>query len=212
MSNAIQAVSALINSFASNEVLAQSISSVFVSKEDFMTKVKTFDETFSAHPSHEAIQEFAFDLLMTHHLSNIDNEEDYFETDEWLKIEDKTIDRGTELLNILLYISEAKDSDAPITIEDFLYEFLLVDEDEFQDEHRIYESFIANQELVDEDVESILEVAESIPENEEIKELFIPLFLYFQTPASKVVANDIAPKLTNMDKALLQMLFTFSNG
>ena len=48
---------------------------------------------------------------------------------------------------------------------------LLVDEDEFQDEHRIYEDVIANQILVDSSYEEIAKVAGNLPEFAELKEL-----------------------------------------
>lgn len=212
MSNAVKAVEALINAYAPNEALATTLTNLFTAEGDFMSKVKDFDDAFAAHPSHAELEEYAFDLLMTHHLSANNTDEDYFDSPEWQDIEDQTIERGTELLNMLLYISEAQDSDAPVDLEDFLYEFLLVDEDEFQDEHRIYEELIANQELVDENVGSIVEVASRIPESEEIKDLFVPLLLFFQAPHEKEVSAEVAAKVTNTDKAVLQGLLTFANS
>ncbi len=212
MSNAVKAVSDLIHAYAPNEALANTLTDLFNKEADFMSKVAEFDAAFAAHPSHAALEEYAFDLLMTHHLSANNTDEDYFDSAEWQDIEDKTIERGTELLNMLLYISEAQDSDAPVDLEDFLYEFLLVDEDEFQDEHRIYEELIANQELVDENAASIVEVASRIPESEEIKDLFVPLLLFFQAPHEKTVPEETASKINNTDKAILQGLLTFANA
>lgn len=212
MSNAVNAVSALINTYAPNEALAQTLTDLFNSDAEFMSKVKEFDAAFAAHPSHNEVEEYAFDLLMTHHLSNHNADEDYFDSPEWQDIEDQTIERGTELLNMLLYISEAQDSDTPLDLEDFLYEFLLVDEDEFQDEHRIYEELIANQELVEESVGSIVEVASRIPESEEIKELFVPLMLFFQEPHQQTLSAEITEKVSTTDKAVLQALLTYANS
>lgn len=212
MSNAVNAVSALINTYAPNEALAQTLTDLFNSDTEFMSKVKEFDAAFAAHPSHSEVEEYAFDMLMTHHLSNHNADEDYFDSPEWQDIEDQTIERGTELLNMLLYISEAQDSDTPVDLEDFLYEFLLVDEDEFQDEHRIYEELIANQELVEESVGSIVEVASRIPESEEIKELFVPLMLFFQEPHQQTLSAEITEKVSTTDKAVLQALLTYANS
>lgn len=212
MSNAVKAVEALINAFAPNQELANTIGNLFNSDAEFMSKVADFDAAFAAHPSHAEIEEYAFDLLMTHHLSNHNMDEDYFDSPEWQDIEDQTIERGTELLNMLLYISEAQDSDAPVDLEDFLYEFLLVDEDEFQDEHRIYEELIANQELVEESATSIIEVASRIPESEEIKDLFVPLLLFFQAPHEKTVPAEVNAAANTTDKAVLQALLTYANG
>ncbi|MES2691013.1 MAG: hypothetical protein V4658_11460, partial [Bacteroidota bacterium] len=169
MSNAVKAVATLINAFQHNAELAASISAIFESNDDFLIKVGNFDAQFDKNPSHEPIQEYAFDLMMAHHLEMNNDDEDYFDTKEWQDIEDKTLERGTELLNMLLYISEAIETDTPMDVEDFLYEFLLVDEDEFQDEHRIYEELIANQDLVEENVNSIVEVSKRLPDELEIR-------------------------------------------
>jgi hypothetical protein len=173
--------------------------------------LKNFDNHFSKHPSHEPIQEYAFDMMMAHHLESNNDDEDYFESREWEDIEEKTLDRGTELLNMLLYITEVQDAEAPIEVEDFLYEFLLVDEDEFQDEHRIYEELIANVDLVDENVNSIIEVAKRLPENLEIRELFVPLILFFNNPEAREISREYADKLTKEEYALLSGMLTFAN-
>src|SRR2546429_166449 len=59
-------------------------------------------------------------------------------------------------------------------------EFLLVDEDEFQDEYRIYEPVIANQILIESPLAEISKVAQSLPEDSELKELFYPMMCFFQ--------------------------------
>lgn len=211
MSNAIKAVDALINHFAPNVELASAIVTVFESNEDFLFKVKNFDSHFAKHSSHHHIREYAFDLMMAHHLEINNDDEDYFDTKEWQDIEDKTLERGTELLNILLYISEAIDTNAAIHVEDFLYEFLLVDEDEFQDEHRIYEELIANQDLIEEHINSIVEVAKRLPDELEIRELFIPLILFFKEPEDKFVSKEFMSKLTKAEYAILSAVLAYAN-
>ncbi|TAE87206.1 MAG: hypothetical protein EAY81_04445 [Bacteroidetes bacterium] len=209
--SAIKAVDALINNFAPNAELAAAIVTVFESNEDFLFKAKNFDSHFAKHPSHAHVQEYAFDLMMAHHLEMNNDDEDYFDTKEWQDIEDKTLERGTELLNILLYITEAIDTNAPIHVEDFLYEFLLVDEDEFQDEHRIYEELIANQDLIEEHINSIVEVAKRLPDELEIRELFIPLILFFKEPEEKLVRKEYSSKLTKAEYAVLSAILAYTN-
>lgn len=211
MSNPIQAVQQLINDFAPQAELATAISKVFESDADFLEKVNQFDQLFSQYPDYEPVQEYAFDLMMAYHLEHHNGDEDYFDSPEWQVIEDKTLERGTEFLNILLYISEAQDADAPLHIEDFLYEFLLVDEDEFQDEHRIYEELIANQDLIEEHINSITEVAKRLPDELEIRELFVPLLLFFKEPDAKVVAREFQSKLTKGEYAILSSLLAYTN-
>ncbi|MBP9186088.1 MAG: hypothetical protein KBE91_00325 [Bacteroidia bacterium] len=211
MSNAIQAVDALINSFDENKELASAITTVLESNETFLFKLKNFDNHFAKHPSHANIQEYAFDLMMVHHLDNNNDDEEYFESKEWQDIEDKTLDRGTELLNMLLYVTEVNDDDVQINIEDFLYEFLLVDEDEFQDEHRIYEELIANVDLIDENINSIVEVAKRLPDELEIRELFVPLMLFFKNPEAREVNPAYFENITREEYALLTALLTYAN-
>jgi len=64
-------------------------------------------------------------------------EEDYLDSPEWEDIEEETLDRGTELLNLLLYLNECEEEDIVPELDDYLKEFLLVYEDEFQDEYTI---------------------------------------------------------------------------
>ena len=63
--------------------------------------------------------------MLVHFLSAFVHSEEYFDSEEWEEIEEKTVERGTELLNVFLYINEANDADAEISIGDFLNEFLL---------------------------------------------------------------------------------------
>ncbi len=187
------------------------ISAIILTNENFLEKVKKFDTAIAKHSVYKEVGEYAFDLMMIHHLSNFINDEEYLDSKEWLDIEDKTIERGSELLNILLYISEVKDSEVEISIDDFLYEFLLVDEDEFQDEHRIYEDLIVNQDLVEESLDNILRISNEIIESSEIKELFTPFILFFQNPNEKLMSKEIYNRLKPAERSVLGCLLAFNN-
>jgi hypothetical protein len=154
---------------------------VFSSDEDFLSKVDLLDAVFNDYPQLEALREVFFDLLLMNFFSAdvVKLEEDYLDSPEWEQIEEDTLDRGTELLNVLLYLNECKDEDIEPELEDFLKEFLLVDEDEFQDEHRIYEDIIANQILMESSVEEIAKAAANVDEESELKELFYPVMCFF---------------------------------
>ena len=148
---------------------------------NFLDKVTAFDAVFGSHPKFEALREVFFDLLMVNFFSSDVQklEEDYLETDEWAKIEEETIDRGTELLNLLLYIKECKDEDIDPELGDFLKEFLLVEDDEFQDEFEIYEEMISNQQLAEGSVEEICKTAPTLNISEEMQDLFVPFMIFF---------------------------------
>ena len=64
-------------------------------------------------------------------------------------------------------------------MDDYLKEFLLVEEDEFQDEYRIYEKVIANQILAESDYSEIAKVSTSVTPMDELYELFYPLVSFF---------------------------------
>jgi hypothetical protein len=187
---------------------------VFASDKDFLTKVDLLDEVFDNHPKLDSLREVFFDLLMINFFSaDVKKlEEDYLDTPEWEDIEEQTLDRGTELLNLLLYLNECEDEDIEPELEDYLKEFLLVDEDEFQDEYRIYEPVIAHQVLMDSPVDEIGKVASKLPEDSELKELFYPMMCFFQNiNPSNEEKNAIASKATDktFDMAVLDMLLNF---
>jgi len=183
------AIGAALRAFTSNggfdaTPLTPKFEEVFSSDDDFLTKVASLDQVFDDTPKLEALREVFFDLLLINFFSaDVKKlEEDYLETQEWEDIEEKTLDRGTELLNLLLYLNECEDEDIEPGLEDYLKEFLLVDEDEFQDEHRIYEPLIENQILIESPVEEIRRVTDEIDEESEIKDIFYPMMCFFQNP------------------------------
>lgn len=188
---------------------------VFSSDDDFLTKVDSLDAVFDNHPQVEELREVIFDLLMINFFSaDVKKlEDDYLETPEWEAIEEQTLDRGTELLNLLLYLNECEDEGIEPELEDYLKEFLLVDEDEFQDEYRIYEPVIANQILIESPAAEINKVAGTLPEDSEVKELFYPMMCFFQNPDAgetekKVIADNAVNK--SFDMAILEILVSFN--
>ena len=165
-----------------SEKFSQDLIRVFDADQTFLEKVAAMDEVYDLNPSFEPLREVCFDLLLINFFTEDVQklEEDYLESEEWEDIEEETLDRGTELLNVLLYIKECEDEELEPELSDFLKEFLLVDDDEFQDEHRIYEEVIANQILVDSSLDEVARVAKSLPEFSELKELFYPMMAFFR--------------------------------
>lgn len=166
-----------------DEVIGQ-LETVFESGKTFIDKVEAMDEVFDGNLKFDELREIAFDLLLMNFFAvDVDKlEGDYLESEEWEDIEEQTLDRGTELLNLLLYLRECQDEKIEPQLEDYLKEFLLVDEDEFQDEHRIYEHVIANQALADSSYEEIAKVAGELPKSQELEELFYPMLSFFYEP------------------------------
>lgn len=187
---------------------------VFEQEDDFLSKADALDEVFDNHPKFEVLREVFFDLLMINFFSaDVKKlEEDYLDSKEWEDIEEETLDRGTELLNLLLYLNECEDEEIEPELDDYLKEFLLVDEDEFQDEYRIYEPVISHQILIESPVGEIAKVAQKLPEDSELKELFYPMMCFFQNPQPSVVEKDqIAASAISkeFDMAVLAILTSF---
>jgi len=213
---AIEAALAAFSKYSSFDAtpFTEVLGEVFDSEEDFMSKVAMLDEVFDDYPQLETLREVFFDLLMINFFSaDVKKlEEDYLDTPEWEAIEEDTLDRGTELLNLLLYLNECEDEDIEPGLEDYLKEFLLVDEDEFQDEYRIYEPVIAHQILMESPVNEIHKVAVKLPEDSELKELFYPIMCFFQnTDPSDEAKNSIADNAVDkeFDMAVLEILISF---
>jgi len=188
---------------------------VFSLDADFLTKVDALDAVFDENPDVEVLREVFFDLLLINFFSEDVKklEEDYLESAEWEDIEEQTLDRGTELLNLLLYLNECEEESIEPSLEDYLKEFLLVDEDEFQDEYYIYEPVIENQILIESPVDEIARVVNELPEDAEIAELFYPMMCFFQNPAptdeewGEIADFSAEP---DFDMAVLEILLAFN--
>ncbi len=196
--------------------LEEDLVEVFSKDLGFLEKVAEFDEVFDEHPAFEELREVFFDLLMINFFANDVQklEEDYLDSEEWSDIEEDTIDRGTELLNLLLYINECHDENIKPELGDFLKEFLLVEEDEFQDEFHIYEDLISNQQLVESSVEDICSHAGMIDLSEEMEELFVPFMVFFHEPAATVqIIKELDEFSANkeFDIAVYTLIANFNN-
>ncbi|MBC6109922.1 hypothetical protein ACFOG5_07895 [Pedobacter fastidiosus] len=183
---------------------------------NFLDKAIAFDAVFDSYPKFEELREVFFDLLMVNFFSSDVQklEDDYLEGDEWANIEEETIDRGTELLNLLLYIKECKDEELDPELGDFLKEFLLVEDDEFQDEFEIYEELISNQQLAESSVEEICNTAPTLNVSEEMKELFVPFMAFFlDTEGSAETSKELIQFSSNksFDSATYTLITTINN-
>jgi hypothetical protein len=216
------AIDAALNTYTLYEpvnapVISDKLKTVFGAEEDFLDKADALDEVFDEHPEVDDLREVFFDLLMVNFFSaDIERlEEDYLDTPEWAEIEEETLDRGTELLNLLLYLNECNDEDLEPSLDDYLTEFLLVDDDEFQDEHQIYEPIIANQILVESSPEEVNNVSQRLSDDAELKELFYPMMTFFQnTQPSETDQQDVAEHAPDkaFDMAVYNVLLAFNKN
>lgn len=188
---------------------------VFESDASFLEKVADMDVLLDGNPGFDELRETIFDLLlMNFFASDVEKlEADYLESQEWETIEEQTIDRGTELLNLLLYLRECADEGIEPDLDDYLREFLLVDEDEFQDEYKIYEPVIAAPVLVESSYEEIAGAAKKLAADEPLLGLFYAMlgFFYEQDPGPEDMEEfaEHAPNLP-FDLAVYQLIVHYS--
>jgi len=188
---------------------------IFAEDVPFLDKVEKLDSSFDDAPKLDSLREIFFDLLLINFFSKDLKklEEDYLESKEWEEIEETTLDRGTEILNMLLYLKECETEDIVPELGDYLTEFLLVDEDEFQDEHRIYEDMIGNQLLADSSFELIAHVGDSLADSSEIKALFYPMMSFFYKPnpqQSEIDSSAQFSKNPGFESAVYALLTTYN--
>lgn len=187
------AVQALVKGFceggklnaAEGDAFINLLITVFAQQDNFATKLRAMDLAFDEKKIFEPLREYSFDLLMVNFFAADSKELDeaYLESKEWMEIEEKTLDRGTELLNILLYINECAEAEVEISLGDFLKEFLLAEDDLYQDEYPIYEPVLKNQHLAEGDIKDIIAASQHI-DNPELKDVFVPMLVFFNDAQS----------------------------
>lgn len=155
--------------------VAGELSEAFAGATLARPQVDLLDKLSRLYPELEQVSEYLFDLLT---VAILENEPEGVESKDWIKFEEAWLDRGTELLNVLVYLRECAEYQVKPDLDDFLNEFLLVEDDDFQDELRIYEPVVKNTRLVDETPEAILQ-ASGKERTHELGNLFFPLMLYF---------------------------------
>jgi hypothetical protein len=216
-----QTIAAAVAAFSSHAPLGgdgflPDIKGAFAADRPFIEKATLFDSVFDNYPQADSLREVFFDLLLVNFFTGDVKklEADYLDSPEWEAIEEETIDRGTEMLNLLLYLNECADEGIEPGLGDYLNEFLLVDEDEFQDEHHIYEDVIANQALTESSYEEIAKTAAAIDGDSELKDLFYPMMSFFYEPDpgnAKMESYIRSSRQQAFDHAVYTILLTFKS-
>ncbi|OYU94885.1 MAG: hypothetical protein CFE21_14490 [Bacteroidetes bacterium B1(2017)] len=192
---------------------AEEITAIIQNEQaSFLDRNSELTEWLEKNESYSELADMLFDLLMVQFLSAELHSEDYFDSPEWNDIENKTLDFGSEMLNLYLYLSEARETEVEITLEDFLNEFLLVGEDEFQDEYRIYESLIVNEEILDADLTEVREAKKTVKPETGLQEYFVSLVLFFQLVEGAIDLADVQKDLTPFESAILNALLAFQEN
>jgi hypothetical protein len=135
-----------IDSFTNDDAyrsVLKSVSALHTNGSNFSEIVKQMDNDPQVRIWDTDIKESFFDFVMIDHLIHHGGDQDqYFDSPEWEELENNNIERGTELLNLLTYVSECHEFGNEPDLEDFLYEYLMVEDDDFQDDFQFFEPFI----------------------------------------------------------------------
>lgn len=162
---------------------SEDFADIFKESTDWLGWLTEFDNLFVKHPAFKIHKEYFFDIFFVHALSLQEEEgEDFMESPEWLKVEAKLENRGTELLNILMYLREVQESELRANLDDFLNEFVLDDEFDYQDDAEVYEEVISNKNWIELTYSEMVRNCESLEDETAIPEIFTPLFCFFKSP------------------------------
>ncbi len=206
-------LAAIIQSFLGKDAAAKVVEEIAVIIQndhlDFLERNKQLDNWLSNNANCEVLGDVLFDLLMVQFLSAEMHDEEYFDSPEWNEIENKTLDRGSEMLNLFLYLSEARETEVEVSLEDFLNEFLLVGEDEFQDEYRIYESLIVNEDLIEANLEEIRNIQKTVKPDTGLQDYFVSLVLFFQSAEGVGTQEELIEGLDAFELAILHGMLAF---
>ncbi len=189
---AISMTTALLNAFYKTkkeetpQLLIEKLSNIFPSKDSFIKKIKALDSAIDESKIPDEVGELIFDLLLYNFFSEDSKRlgESFFESKEWDQIEDAIIDRGTELMNLLLYLQECKDSGIQFSINDYLDEYLIAEDDFDNDEHEVYEAIIKNRDaIVEGNLQTMLQISRN-NSNSQLEDQLLPILLFFESKSS----------------------------
>lgn len=157
---------------------------LFSSSESGPSLINEIDDLVDKYPAFYELREYIADLLALKLLmeTEFEEEEDEDEEDEdpkWTTLEALFEMRGTEMLHMLSYLRECKEIKETPDLDGFLDDFTLDPEADDQEEMFVYEELIRQRELVDAPLKQVLEVGNE-QENDEMRELFTPLILFFR--------------------------------
>jgi len=173
---------------AATELLWQarvkSLLNILSNAKDLAQSVKQLDALVAEDQTLQPHKEYFFDLLYVSWLSWQESQgnDDWMDSPEWQRLEEKLAERGTEMLTMLMYLQEVVDSDLKANLDDFLEQFLIDEEMDFQEDLEVYEEVLTNRAWLDLTFAEMIKKAESIEAETAIPELFTPLFCFFKSP------------------------------
>jgi len=205
----------LLDTYAQQKNITQAdvpaFEQIFVTGASFRDKWKAFEAWMAKYSDYKELEEYLFDILVAHFLSQgmEGQSDDYLDSPEWLAIEEESADKGSEWLNLFVYLEDCGLNDIKPELDDYLFNFLLVEEDDQQDEFEIYEPLLEMQALVEEPENIIISTLENIEQDVELGDLLPVFILYFagiqkQIPTLSPVRNALLSATWKAHEVLLR--------
>ncbi|HHG85068.1 MAG TPA: hypothetical protein ENJ82_10020 [Bacteroidetes bacterium] len=151
----------------------------FPANADIIAKADLVVDTWSAL---EDLREYLIDLCLLRIIVEGGEQEgeSFLDGAAWEKVEQVTEDRGTEMLNLLVYLRDCGENETEPSLDDFLNEFLLVSDEDFQEELGIYEEFIRSRDIIDGSLQQLIQAGNAI-RDPEMQEIYTPTMLFFKS-------------------------------
>ena len=201
-------VSASNDSTLDREKMELAIVNLFDEPQNGVHIIERLDLFVDRYPGLEILREYLVDLAGLKVLASEELNENEDEDEE---MDSGFEERGSELIMFFLYIRDCFLAGIPPTLPDFLYNFVLDEDDTSQEAFYFYEDFIRNQDLVDTDVMTIIEKGNEVKGNP--GELFTPIFCFFYKPDGDPAVTKAAiakkSRLAGLHTGLFEAMFHF---
>ncbi len=171
---------------AEAQIVETAVAALLVNKKPFLENSEAFIKIMEAHETFDRIHGIIYDIFCVNYLEINDFDDDYWESEEWEAIEELTFDNGTELFNVITYLKECLETDVEPEMDDFLEEYLLIEDEDFQEEVEIYESLIKHREVEALSYEKIAKIAQELDDDDPIWYIFYPVMCFFYEQAFDV--------------------------
>ncbi|MCC6722409.1 MAG: hypothetical protein IT243_09410 [Bacteroidia bacterium] len=183
-----------------NQLLAKLVE-IINSNNKFDEKLKELNITLLPYKITEDFEELIFDIILFDFFDEYQKHDpNYFESKEWLRIEERILDRGTELFNILMYLRECVDNKINISLDDYIDEYLMCEDDFENLETQYYEDILKNRQVLqNHDINVYSKIAEK-NQNGPLENQLLPLLLFF-LPDEKIEKK--LEKITKQNAAYL---------
>lgn len=166
---------------------------------DLAQRLKQSDALANQLEDAEFVKELCFDWLMAAFLSEDDKDEEFLDSQEFEQIEARYENRGTELMNLLVYLDECRENDILPSYNDFVHEFLITDDEDVQEDITLYEDFLGLEEVLEAPFEVFLPKLIELSEQSALGSFLPVLASYFKNPlkGDKTLVSAILAGLYN---------------